>query len=306
MDARDAAASAPLAPEAPLTRAQAIAEVAAFLANSGVGEAREDARSLLLAAAELTRLELAMAPQAPLPEDAARRLSHYAARRAAREPVSRILGERGFWTLDLAVHPNVLDPRPDTETLIEMALSLIGERREEPLTILDLGAGSGAICCALLSELPAARAVAVDLSPDACTASAENLARCGLAKRASVVRGYWADSINGRFDLVVSNPPYVCAGDIPELDPEVRLYDPALALDGGADGLDAFRAIAQALPRLLADDGFVLFEVGAGQAVNVASLLGAQGFAIARIGRDMGGHERVVAAQRAAASVVTN
>jgi release factor glutamine methyltransferase len=283
--------------EPPLTRAQAIATVADCLEAAGIGEAQDDARALLRAAAGLTRLELALAPRAPLSQEEARALSRYAARRAAREPVSRIIGERGFWTLDLAVAPDVLDPRPDTETLVETALRLIAERRDAPLSILDLGAGSGAIVCALLSELPAARAVAVDLSAQACTATAANLARCGLAGRASVVRGRWAQALQARFDLVVSNPPYVRTGDIEGLEPEVRLHDPALALDGGADGLDCYREIIGDLPRLLAEDAVVLFEVGFDQAASVAALLGAQDFNIERVTRDAGGHERVVAAR---------
>ncbi|HEY8213751.1 MAG TPA: peptide chain release factor N(5)-glutamine methyltransferase [Methylocystis sp.] len=283
--------------EPPLTRAQAIATVADCLEAAGIGEAQDDARALLRAAAGLTRLELALAPRAPLSQEGARALSRYAARRAAREPVSRIIGERGFWTLDLAVAPDVLDPRPDTETLVETALRLVAERRDAALSILDLGAGSGAIVCALLSELSAARAVAVDLSAQACAATAANLARCGLAGRASVVRGRWAQALQARFDLVVSNPPYVRTGDIEGLEPEVRLHDPALALDGGADGLDCYREIIGDLPRLLAEDAVVLFEVGFDQAASVAALLGAQDFNIERVTRDAGGHERVVAAR---------
>jgi release factor glutamine methyltransferase len=296
---RDPATSA-APPEGPPSRAEAIAEVAAFLVESGVeaSQAQEDSRALLRAATGLTRLQLAMAPQAPLADAEANRLSRYAARRAAREPVSRILGERGFWTLDLVVAPNVLDPRPDTETLVETALSLVADRRA-PLSILDLGAGSGAIVCALLSELPAARAIAVDLSPDACAATRENLARCGLNGRADVIRGRWGDALAGPFDVIVSNPPYIRAGEIDGLEPEVRLYDPATALDGGVDGLDCYREIAADLPRLLAQDGLVAVEVGFDQAVSVASLLGAQGFSVAKVSRDAGGRDRVVAARRA-------
>jgi release factor glutamine methyltransferase len=295
---RDATPS--LEGETPPARAQAIAEVAAYLAESGVdpAEAQDDARTLLRAAAGLTRLELALSPQAPLAPEEADRLSRYAARRAAREPVSRILGARGFWTLELAVAPNVLDPRPDTETLVETTLALI-DRRDAPLNILDLGAGSGAVLCALLSELPESRGVAVDLSPEACAASQQNLARCGFSDRATVVRGRWGESLGAAFDVIVSNPPYVRAGDMIALDPEVRLHDPALALDGGADGLSCYREILADLPRLLAPQGLVALEVGWDQAVSVASLLGASGFIVESIGRDAGGHERAVAARRA-------
>ncbi|WP_424363227.1 peptide chain release factor N(5)-glutamine methyltransferase [Methylocystis parvus] len=297
-----APATAPAQPEHTTSRAQAIAEVAAYLVASGVApeEAQDDSRALLRAAAGLTRLQLAMSPQAPLAESEADRLSRYAARRAAREPVSRILGERGFWTLDLVVAPNVLDPRADTEALVETTLALI-EKRDAPLEILDLGCGSGAILCALLSELPRARGVAVDLSADACAATAENLSRCGFATRARVVRGRWGEALSGGYDVIVSNPPYIRAGDIPALDPEVRLYDPALALDGGADGLDCYREIVADAPRLLKPDGLVAFEVGHDQAVSVAALFGDKGFGVVRVGRDAGGHERVVAARPAAA-----
>lgn len=211
--------------------------------------------------------------------------------------MSRILGARGFWTLDLMVAPDVLDPRGDTETLVEATLALIAERAA-PLAILDLGAGSGAILCALLSELPNARGVAVDLSEAACAATRANLARCGLSDRAGILRGRWGDALAASvFDIIVSNPPYVRAGDLATLDPEVRLHDPALALDGGADGLDCYRDIAADLRRLLAPGGLVALEVGFDQAASVAALLRAQGLEIAGVARDAGGHERVVTAR---------
>lgn len=290
----------PASPAPAPSRAEALAQVAAKLVASGVeaAQAQEEARLLLRAAAGLTRLELALSPEAELMEDEADRLAHYAKRRAAREPVSRILGARGFWTLDLAVAPHVLDPRPDTETLVETTLALI-EDRDAPLSILDLGAGSGAILCALLSELPKARGLAVDLSPDACAATCANLARCGLSARGQVVRGRWGEALSGPFDVMVSNPPYVRAGDLDGLDPEVRLHDPLLALDGGADGLACYRDIVADLRRLLTPDGLVAFEVGYDQAADVAALLDAAGFTIARVANDAGGRERVVAARLA-------
>jgi release factor glutamine methyltransferase len=283
-------------PEPATTRIEAIAKVSDFLSESGIDAASDDARLLLLGVTGISALELAMTPRAPLSEEEAQLLTECAYRRAEREPVSRIIGERGFWSLDIVVAPDVLDPRPDTETLVETTLALLGDRRDERLRILDLGTGSGAILCALLSELPNAYGVAVDLSDEACAAAALNLDRCGVAARASVVRGDWAEAIDGVFDVVVSNPPYVRTEDIDGLDPEVRLHDPALALDGGADGLDSYRAIIAAAPKLLADGAPLVFEVGWDQAVSVADMLGASGFAIAQIGRDLGGHERVVAA----------
>jgi release factor glutamine methyltransferase len=286
------------APQELPSRAEALARVAAALTESGVEtqEAQDDARALLRAAARLSRLDLALSPETSLTTNEAERLWNYAARRAAREPVSRILGARGFWTLDLTVAPDVLDPRADTETLVETALDLIADRNA-PLAVLDLGAGSGAILCALLSELPQATGVAVDLSAAACAATRENLARCGLSQRAQVLRGRWGTPLASRFDVIVSNPPYVRAGDIATLDPEVRLHDPRLALDGGADGLDCYREIVGDLRRLLAPGGLVAFEVGFDQAASVAALLQAENLEIAGFARDAGGRDRVVAAR---------
>lgn len=278
------------------TRIEAITRISDFLSEAGVDSADDDARALLLAVAEITPLELAMTPRAPLSEEEAQQLTEFAYRRAEREPVSRILGERGFWTLDLVVAPDVLDPRPDTETLIRTTLHLLDERREETLRILDLGVGSGAILCALLTEFPNAFGVGVDMSEAACASAMLNLERCGLADRAAILCGDWADAIDDVFDVVVSNPPYVRSAEIETLDPEVRLFDPALALDGGDDGLDCYRAIIECAPRLLADGAPLVFEVGWDQAVAVADMLGARGFVIAEIGRDLAGHERVVAA----------
>jgi release factor glutamine methyltransferase len=190
----------------------------------------------------------------------------------------------------------VLDPRADTETLVETTLALI-EDHAAPLDILDLGAGSGAILCALLSELPRARGVAVDLSPSACAATRANLARCGLAERAVVVRGRWGESLRGPFDVVVSNPPYIRAGEIAGLAPEVRLHDPALALDGGNDGLCCYREICEDLARLLRPEGLVAFEVGWDQAGDVVRLLESKSFSVAATTRDAAGHERAVAAR---------
>jgi release factor glutamine methyltransferase len=285
--------------DAGLSRAQALALVAEKLARAGIEEARGDARALLLSAAGLAHADFVLAPEAPLGAGAARLLAEFAARRAAREPVSRILGTRGFWTLDLGVAPGVLDPRADTETLVELTLELLRARRDDALSILDLGTGSGAILCALLTEFPRARAIAVDLSWSACAAATANLARCGVRERACVLRGRWAEAIASRFDLVVSNPPYVRAGDIAGLDPEVSRHDPALALDGGADGLDCYREIAHDLPRLLAANGVALFEIGADQREAVAALLTGAGLDIAATRRDSGGRERIVAARRA-------
>lgn len=279
------------------TRGEALLALVRCLSAAGIETAPEDARSLLRAACGLSRLDLALAPDILLSRSERARLAAFADRRLRREPVSRIVGARGFWTVELTVAPEVLDPRADTETLIETTLALLAERRDAPLSILDLGAGSGAISCALLDELPRARVVAVDLSLAACRATAANIARCGFADRAAVLRGNWGDALGRRFDVVVSNPPYIRTSDIDGLDPDVRFYDPPLALDGGVDGFDAYRAIVADLPRLCAPDGIVAFEAGAGQADGVAALLAARGFVVARIAQDLAGRPRAVAAR---------
>ncbi len=280
------------------TREKALARLARFLKASGVEEAREDARLLLFDACGLTHADYLLSPEAPVGEAAASLLAERAARRAAREPVSRILATRGFWTLDLAVFPDVLDPRPDTESVAALALSLVAARRNEALRLLDLGSGSGALLCALLAELPKAFGVAVDLSQPALLATRTNLARCGLSARAAILQGLWGRSLGSTFDLVVSNPPYVKSDEIDRLSPEVRLHDPQLALDGGVDGLGSIREIAADLPRLLAPGGVVVLEVGLGQARETAALLAAAGLEDTGTRRDAGGRERAVAARR--------
>ncbi len=279
------------------TRARALAELTRVLADAGIEPAQEDARILLRSACGLSRLDLALAPDIVVSEAENVKLSAYAARRLRREPVSRIVGARGFWTVDLIVAPDVLDPRADTETLIETTLAFLAARRDAPISILDLGAGSGAISCALLAELPCARVVAVDLSAAACRATVMNIDRCGFSDRAAVLRGDWGAALAARFDVVVSNPPYIRTADIATLDPDVRLYDPLLALDGGADGLDAYRVIAADLPRLCAPGGLVVFEAGAGQADAIANFLLAKGFVILRIAQDLASRSRAVAAR---------
>jgi len=295
-------AQSPRAGACPQTRGEALARGAHLLTASGVDaeEAAQDARALLFAAAGLTRADLVLAPDAPLSADAARRFEAFARRRAAREPVSRIIGTRGFWTLDLLVAPDVLDPRADTETLVAAALDLVSARRGEALSILDLGSGSGAILCALLAELPRAQGVAVDISLAACAATKANLARCGLSARAVALRGRWGEALNARFDLILSNPPYIRSGEIDGLAPEVRAFDPRLALDGGADGLDCYRDIARAAPGLLKRDGVLALEIGYDQAAQVGAVLRAKGLEPIELRRDCGGRDRVLAARRQA------
>ena len=268
--------------------------------RAGIDDATIDARLLLCAAAGFDHSALIRDPDLPIEEEAAERALAMARRRLAREPVSRILGERSFWSFDLLVTPAVLDPRPDTETVVDGALEVLAERQGEALSILDLGTGSGALLCALLDVFAQAQGLGVDISKEACAVARENLARCELAPRGQVRQGSWEAGLPGPYDLVVSNPPYIESAALAGLDPEVRLYDPPLALDGGPDGLTAYRDICALLPALVAPGGFAIFEVGQGQAEVVAALLASQGFADVRAKRDLAGVERAVMGQRLA------
>lgn len=277
------------------------------LTAAGVPSPEVDARVLLLAATGVDRLSFILDPDRPMPPGAAARLDGWVDRRAAREPVSRILGRRDFWGLTLRVTPEVLDPRPDTETLVAAVLDALGSRRNGPLAVLDLGTGSGAILCALLSELPGATGWAVDRSAGACRVARDNLATQGLASRSLVLQGDWAAALApGRFDVVVSNPPYIASGVIPGLDRDVRDHDPVAALDGGTDGLDCYRVLTADLPRLLAPAGVAGFEVGQGQDGDVARLMTLAGLGAVTTRTDLGGITRAVLARRAAKPASTD
>jgi release factor glutamine methyltransferase len=257
-------------------------------------DAESEARMLLLGATGLTRSDLILAPEQMLPGHAAERLEAFVSRRLAGEPATRILGARNFWTLELRVTPDVLDPRPDSETVVVAALEAIGTRKDDALRILDLGTGSGALLLALLSECPQATGVGVDLSTGACAIARENADRNGLAGRVQIVQGCWTDGLQETFDVVVSNPPYIESSVIPGLAPEVRQHDPMLALDGGVDGLAAYCEIAQALPAVLRPGGVAVLELGIGQGPAVARLAEAAGLAVRGFREDLGGVQRAM------------
>jgi release factor glutamine methyltransferase len=223
----------------------------------------------------------------------------FAARRARGEPVARILGEKEFHGLTFALSPDTLIPRPDTETLVDAALAVVDAERDRdaPLAILDLGTGSGAILISLLSELPKARGTGIDAATGAVETATENAARHGVADRARFAVGDWTRGIRDRFDLVVANPPYVESSAIAGLPVEVREHDPHLALDGGADGMDAIHAILADLDRVLAEGGVGFVEIGAGQAEIVGGLAEAHGFRCA-FRRDLAGIDRVAVLRR--------
>jgi release factor glutamine methyltransferase len=271
----------------------------ARLAATGVESPFVDARLLLQAAAGLDAAALAAAPERRLTTEEGARLEAFLLRRIAREPVSQILGRAGFWTIDLLVTPDVLTPRPETETVLEAALRETRGRDEG--RVLDLGVGPGTLLLAFLAERPGWRGVGVDLSAAALEVAGANARALGLAERAALLQGDWDGPISPArgFDLVLSNPPYIPSGDIAALAPEVRDHEPRLALDGGADGLEAYRRIAQGLSGLLAPGGVAAFEVGVGQADIVAELMmRAVAGATARLAPDLSGRDRAVVIRR--------
>jgi len=267
-------------------------EVRRRLEAAGVDTPVLDARLLLEAGAGVSRLDIVTDPRRPLTEAQIAAVDRLARRREAREPVGYITGHRHFWTLNLLVSPAVLIPRPETELLVETALAMLP--KDEPARVLDLGVGSGAILLAVLSERVNATGVGVDISHAALAIAQANAAALGLTNRVALEHGGWDLAQQGDFDLVVSNPPYIPTGDIDSLAPEIARFEPRVALDGGADGLDAYRAISAGAARLLRPGGAFAFEVGRGQAETVTALVNAAGLSTEPPRRDLAGIPRVV------------
>ena len=274
------------------------------LKAAGAPSAGLDARLLLAHACALSHEALVAQPERALSRREHDRFARLLRRRMAREPVSRILGRRSFWRHDFAISPETLDPRPDTEIVVETALALTAENAiaDGAPAIADLGTGSGCILLSVLGELPNAWGVGCDLSAPALAQARANARALGLEGRAAFVRAAWLAGLAGAFDLVVANPPYVPSGEIGALSPEVARHDPRLALDGGRDGLDAYRAIIPSLRRVLRPAGWAVLEVGQGQAAPVRRLLADAGFRTEgrgyRENADLGGRIRCVAAMQ--------
>lgn len=275
----------------------AIENAASALTKAGIAEPRRRARALLAAALDLSAAEIFARPERRLHPAQQARISAMLDRMLAREPLSRIIGRREFWGLEFLLSADTLDPRPDSETVVEAVLSRLPER-DRPYRFLDLGTGTGCLLLALLSEYPMASGIGIDIAPGAVRTARRNAGRLGLGARVHFVIGSWGAALTGRFDAVVANPPYVERPALAVLPPEVRDYDPIRALDGGADGLDAYRAIAVELPSLLRPGGLLAAEIGVGQADPVAAILVQHGLRVDATVPDLAGIARCITAWR--------
>lgn len=272
---------------AALTGTEALRAAVARLAGAGIAEPARDARLLLAHALGIAPDRLTLALPEPLPDVAAARFAAAIAGRESLRPVSHLTGRRAFWGREFRVTPAVLDPRPETETLVELALAAPFAR------LLDLGTGSGAILLTLLAERGAATGLGTDLSPEALAVAGNNAERLGLGGRAHFALGDWFAPVAGCFDLIVSNPPYIAEAEMAALAPEVQ-FEPRLALTPGGDGLDAYRAIAGGLGAHLAPGGRVLLEIGPTQGPAVAALLAGAGLRRIAVHPDLDRRDRVV------------
>ncbi|MBR0652985.1 peptide chain release factor N(5)-glutamine methyltransferase [Roseomonas terrae] len=263
------------------------------LRAAGVEGPRQEARMLLAHAMACREEDLLRDPRVLVPQPAVTAFASLLRRRAAREPMAHLLGRAGFWTLTLETSPVTLVPRGDSEAVVEAALSAF-DASGRIGRVLDLGTGTGALLLAVLAECPEATGVGIDLNPAAAALAARNAATNGLAGRAAFLCGDWAEAIAGRFDLVLSNPPYIETAAVPLLMPEVARFEPALALDGGSDGLDAYRRLTRVLPMLLTPGGRAVLEIGQGQRPSVEALARAAGLKPVSARQDLGGIDRAL------------
>ncbi len=286
------------------TVATACHRIAEVFRRHGLATASLDARLLVCSACGITHEQFAASPERAVEPGEKALMDVLKQRRLSGEPVSRLVGRREFWGLPFVLGPETLDPRPDTETVVGAAIELAREMAplpSRPLRLLDLGTGTGCILLSVLHSLKGAAGVGIDISEAAIAVAKENAERLGLDRRARFICGMWLDAIAGAFDLVVCNPPYIPNRELAGLEPEVARFDPERALDGGADGLDAYRQIIPDLGAALHPGGWVVFEFGAGQGNSVRHILHENGFSLApdesRTWRDLSGHERCIAAR---------
>ncbi len=275
-----------------MTRAELLRAATERLARAGVPDPGRDARLALRWAAGLSGAALAAALEAPAAADEARRFEEAIGRRAGREPLSHITGSREFWGRAFAVGPQVLDPRPETETLVAEAL-----QRGPFGRILDLGTGSGCLLVTLLAEWPAATGLGTDISAAALAVARRNAAMLGVAERAIFAEADWTEGVQGPFDLVVSNPPYLAASEIAGLEPEVRDHEPRIALTAGGDGLGAYRRIAAGVRHLMAPGAWLMVEIGPTQSDAVAAIFAGAGLSVLRVIPDLDQRPRVILAR---------
>ncbi|NDH02027.1 MAG: peptide chain release factor N(5)-glutamine methyltransferase [Marivivens sp.] len=261
------------------------------LTDAGVPDAPRDARRLLAHAVGVEAGRLTLILPEPVTQEAEARFAALLQRRAGREPVSHLLGYREFYGRRFKVTRNVLDPRPETEILIEVAL------QDAFASVIDLGTGSGCILLTLLAEMPEARGVGTDLSEDACRVAEDNMHALDLGERAAILRTSWADGIEGQVDLVVSNPPYIGLDEMDGLSPEVHDHEPHMALTDGGDGLSAYQEISQQAANLLRVGGRLIVEIGPTQADAVAQMFADNGFEKVRVIQDLDGRDRVVSGE---------
>ncbi|WP_421787821.1 peptide chain release factor N(5)-glutamine methyltransferase [Hyphobacterium sp.] len=274
------------------------ADLTARLTAAGIDEAASDARFLMERALHPASLAVALGDPAPAAWQIIAALADLAVKRLARQPLAQVLGDKPFWTLDLKVTRDVLTPRADTETLVETVLREIDDK-SHALDIADFGTGSGAILLALLSEMSNAKGLGIDISEQVLAVARENAERNNLANRTEFRTGNWADGLDDRcLDIAVSNPPYIASDVIAGLEPEVRDYEPRIALDGGRDGLEIYRRLLRELFRVLRPGGLMAVEIGFDQGRSVLDIARAVGFKELKIARDLGGHERIVSARR--------
>lgn len=276
-----------------MTRAEALQLATRRLTETGLEDSVREARLLLAAVLKISAIDLACDTATILSANEEELFQNWLSRRAAHEPLSRLQGTREFWSLSFHLNEATLDPRADSETLIEMVLAIYPDKMQ-PLKILDIGTGTGCLLLALLSEYTQAQGVGVDKSARALEAARANAAAHKLDTRATFIETSWCAGLTEAFDIIISNPPYIPSAVVESLDANVKEYDPRLALDGGVDGLGAYRAIIPEAYVLLNTDGTLAFEVGSEQAVDVLALLTNNGFQNASSRRDLGGHTRAV------------
>jgi len=271
-------------------------ESSASLKEAGIDDAKLDARLIVEHFSQTTRTDAVSRPEMKVNAEAVAVIQKAIARRAAGEPVHRILGFRHFYGLKLFLSSDTLEPRPDTETLVDAVLPALRQlaANEAACRILDLGTGTGAIALALIAEVPEATAIGVDISADALATAGRNALENGLSGRFAAIRSDWFENISGRFHVIVANPPYIPSKELETLQSEVRDHDPARALDGGPDGLDAYRTIAAQAQEYLEPAGMVAVEIGHTQKQEVTQLFEASGYSAVEARKDLGGRDRVL------------